>query len=75
MTEDELTKIERRANAATPGPWIIDDNWIRSKPDETGWICQWEAYTSRADARFIAAARTDITTLIAALRAARKSSP
>jgi hypothetical protein len=76
MTEEELAKIERRANAATAGPWVVDEQYIRSDNEkvreEDGWICQWQAYGKRANASFIAAARTDVVRLAAALRAAWK---
>lgn len=85
ITAEELAEIAARADAATAGPWwaeyFLDDlSWreghhavlaregdpIRvSAPD-------WETpeEQTRADAEFIAAARTDIPRLIAALRAA-----
>jgi hypothetical protein len=45
VTEDDLKAIERRSNAATPGPWYVrnlDDDWatsfiaVSTKPDSEG---------------------------------------
>jgi hypothetical protein len=53
MTEDELKAIEKRVNAATPGPWTTGAGKIQ-------------------DRTFIAAARTDVPTLVAEVRRMRK---
>jgi hypothetical protein len=63
LTAMQVARIRERALKATPGPWVIDGQYIRAKHDATGWICQWEAYTRRDDALFIAKARTDISRL------------
>lgn len=82
---DRLDQIEARAEAATPGPWEADvtevsQHWSRPKP----WVtvvssevaCMAYCYGGsgrgierETDAEFIAAARTDVPTLVAALRA------
>ena len=46
----------------TKGPWDICDQFVsvpRNRRDgkwDNAWICQWESYTSEANARLIAAA-------------------
>lgn len=74
-----LDEIEARADAATPGPWITThgersihraayarrDLAAVHTTDET-WIAH---YVDPADAAFIAAARSDVPRLVAALRA------
>lgn len=82
LTPDELAAWEALAAAATPGPWRIEEeqisyatsgyrlydpanNCVAGNFDyEVGGICE------RGDAEFIAAARTDIPRLAAALRSA-----
>ena len=78
MTEQELTAIEGRANAATLGPWEGKENiGMVSKHDacdtvfETGCGCCTENDLSAEDAAFIAAARVDVPALIAEVRRLR----
>ena len=75
MTEQELTAIEGRANAATLGPWEGKENiGMVSKHDacdtvfETGCGCCTENDLSAENAAFIAAARVDVPALIAEVR-------
>ena len=74
MKPEELTVIEQRANAATPGPWAIyrDETWMVVSIDATnGAVVAPEGdnlILSVTDAEFIAAARTDIPALIAEIR-------
>ena len=72
MTPEQLAEIEARSNAATEGPWHKEKDC-----GETGFTVMSPRenprvgvafYTSDYDAIFIAHARTDITTLIAAVR-------
>lgn len=90
ITEAEITEIEARAAAATPGPWgtLWDGQQFQVvSPHDTApgeCIAEWtyavrtwepEATADRAecmtgDGVFIAAARTDVPRLAAALRAA-----
>jgi len=77
MTDDELNRIEARANAASKGPWNIKTNRHRETTGEAwGWIAgpreHWtwsNKYNhSKADADFIAHSREDIPALIAEVR-------
>lgn len=75
----KLDEMQARCNAATPGPWeIYDDGWdigVCIAGDGTPGI----AYVAEklrqgrdegeSDARFVAAARTDLPKVITALRA------
>jgi hypothetical protein len=87
MTPDELAKIEARCAKATPGPWdapLVDLGSVQSfKAVDFYFDHSYEAYpplgeagpvyvaNSEENAEFIAAARTDVPALIAALRAAQ----
>ena len=82
---DRLDEIQARAEATTPGPWEADvtevsQHWSRPKP----WVtvvssevaCMAYCYGGigrgierETDAEIIAAARTDVPALVAALRA------
>ena len=67
-----LAEIQEREQAATPGPWIaygIGDDEVWS---ETPWDHVAETMGNVADARFIAAARTDVPSLLAAVEAVLK---
>lgn len=82
INTDRLDQIEARANAATEGPWVKDpdepDHVL--KPDRPGstWDGTYIATVQRddfnlfeeANTEFIAAARTDVPALVAAIRAA-----
>ncbi len=80
MTEEELTAIEGRANAATLGPWATHDQGrydysiCRDHGDST---CQplFERIgpvDNCIDGVFIAAARTDVPALVAEVRRLRE---
>jgi hypothetical protein len=78
MTNEELTAIGNRANAATTGPWEGTKNsCVVSKHDacgtvfETGCGCCTEKDLSAEDAAFIAAARVDVPALIAEVQRLR----
>ena len=68
----DLDEIERRANAATPGPWTGKVNNCVEAGDEavfeTGCGCCTDSTLSEENAAFIAAARTDVPALIARVR-------
>jgi hypothetical protein len=73
----DLDTIEARTNAATPGPWCTDAWEIYQgteyQPGLSAWIGETCRGTStpeqdRADAAFIAAARTDIPALLDQVR-------
>ena len=82
---DELDQIRQRADAATDGPWEADgtevsQHWSRPQPWETvassEVACMAYCYGGsargierEADAEFIAASRTDVPCLVAALTA------
>lgn len=81
----DLDAIEARANAAMPGPWAITrvseesdyEGPAIGKVDSVGPIYpdSWDGLSwlggSPEDHEFIAHARTDVTALVAELRAAR----
>jgi hypothetical protein len=75
MTEDELTAIEARANAAASGPWRVDG--LRIYGPEVGHFNEpaiaiyHEGTHTRNDAEFIASARTDVPALVAEVRRLR----
>ena len=66
---DRLNEIEARANAATEGPWIVAiyKNECKVETKRERWHVA--SYASPEDAEFIAHARTDVSDLVAALRA------
>lgn len=83
MTTDQpldLDAIETRANAATDGPWCTD-SWeiyqgTEYEPGMSLWIGETCRGTGsleqdRADAEFVAAARTDVPALVAEVRRLR----
>ena len=80
----DLEPIKARLTAATPGPWLINDDHglavedgSRNGPTGYGrWICgeinnNYERERNRANATFIAAAPEDIAALIAEVELAR----
>lgn len=81
MTNDELSAIEARAHAATPGPWrhgtlekyhvfCTGTGW--AVPDERVLLRMNHHFSPDMDARFIAHARTDVPALCAELRTTRE---
>lgn len=76
----DLDGIEARANAATPGPWCTD-SWEIYQGSEYEAGAEWIGETcrgrveglaqDRADAAFVAAARTDVPALLAEVRRLR----
>ena len=71
----DLAAILARADAATPGPWVVSFPEIHSlglggHPTEVVWQMPFEGggVEREADATFIAAARTDVPALVDALR-------
>jgi len=79
MTEDELSKIEARANAATPGPWtFLPDQRLERRglgilgPSfERVALMPEPAGAHPVDALFVAHARTDVPALVAEVRRLR----
>jgi hypothetical protein len=80
----DLDEIERRANAATPGPWYVHesdrpgDYWTVSADPDWPFDCEvfddgsaggeYGPSCSIADRDFLVAARTDVPALIARVR-------
>ena len=68
----DLDEIERDAKAATPGPWNDDGVSVNGEDEDGNIAMEWVAngdYAGHADdARFIAAARTDVPALVARVR-------
>ena len=78
MTEEELTAIEKRANAATREPWSVGDTYVPtaslSAVSVYGMGMEVAECQMDTDGTFIAHARVDVPALIAevlALRAER----
>ncbi|WP_432027418.1 hypothetical protein [Streptomyces sp. 1222.5] len=76
----DLDAIATRANAATPGPWCTDSWEIYQGTEYEPGLSLWIGETcrgttspeqDRADAAFVAAARTDVPALLAEVRALR----
>lgn len=75
LAEEQLADIEARATAATPGPWCTD-SWEIYQGAEYVAGAEWIGETcragemddGRADAEFVAAARTDVPALLAEIR-------
>ncbi len=78
----DLDAIERRANAATPGPWYVHDRpadfWTVGTDPDWPFECEvfddgsahgeYGALCNIADRDFLVAARTDVPALIARVR-------
>ena len=75
MTEEELTAIEKRANAATREPWIVGDAYVPtaslSAVSVYGMGMEVAECQMDTDGAFIAAARADVPALIAEVRRLR----
>ena len=81
-TDLDLDAIQARADAATPGPWCTD-SWEIYQGTEYVAGAEWIGETcrgrvdglaqDRADAEFVAAARTDVPALLAEVRRLRAS--
>jgi hypothetical protein len=90
LTDSDLDRLESLAAAATPGPWLANENGMGAPMvyldphsgklageqyqfalDEAGRLFDGTTAAEPADAAFIAAARTAVPALVAALRAAR----
>ena len=78
LTEREVEEIEARADAATPGPWLVTDGQYIDQYDhhpngirllsEGDYDANYHVF-SQYDVAFIAHARTDIPALCRTLRA------
>lgn len=72
LSDAELEAIEARANAATPGPWAIA-KWRHGGVKSEAINGLVADTTAPNDAEFIAAARTDIPTLLSEVRSQQSS--
>jgi hypothetical protein len=80
LSPERRAEIAARAEAATPGPWCTDSSEIYQGTEYTSWAV-WVGETcdpddrrkSRADAEFIAAARTDVPALLAEVEQLREA--
>ena len=83
MTPEQLDEIEKLANAATPGPWNMAEDFFAHNPassdvvvtgppghfDDVAVIRYQRNYdTRKGNAAFIAAAREDVPALLAEVR-------
>ena len=83
MSSTKAAAIQARADAATEGPWHErhdDDEYFCARQGDFGWVTpgpgpEYDADTDqcRADAEFIAYARTDVPALIAAVETAQQA--
>lgn len=84
MSDEDLNAIERRCNAATPGPWrafiegrdhLGGDSFIMTGPEgERGddiYLSTYGKAVDDADHDFIAGARQDVPRLLAEVRRLR----
>jgi hypothetical protein len=86
MTEQRMNEVQARLDAATPGPWSADDGshgpfiaacgrqgswWQVVGQGGRGEYREYDDRRAKADAHFIAAARTDLRDALAALRRVR----
>ena len=74
LSDADLAAIEERANAATPGPWFADDEFIVSAAStqvSVGKVDGDLAGRPEHDVVFLAASREDVPRLVADLRAER----
>jgi hypothetical protein len=75
MTEEELTAIENRANAATREPWVVSGTYVPtaslSAVSVYGMGMEVAECQMPTDGAFIAAARVDVPALIAEVRRLR----
>jgi hypothetical protein len=82
LTEQQLDDIDARQQAATEGPWCTDSWEIYQGTEYLPGISQWIGETcrgtsspeqDRADAEFVAHARTDVPALLAEIRRLREA--
>lgn len=75
MTDEQLTAIENRANAATREPWIVGDAYVPtaslSAVSVYGMGMEVAECQMGTDGAFIAAARVDVPALVAEVRSLR----
>jgi hypothetical protein len=66
---DRLTGIEARLDAITPGPWFANRYYVGAGEDPTDPDAEIAKASFKPDAEFIAAAPTDMTALLGAVKA------
>jgi len=65
VTSVDIAAIEARANAAVPGPWLVDRDVISSDVYRSGDGCAMIPDIGHAEALFIAHAREDVPAMLA----------
>lgn len=71
-TELRLDEIEARANAATPGPWTVSEDYSDVVGPEGDQLASyWNPTSETRNGEFIAHARTDVPALVAEVRRLR----
>ncbi|MEU5838816.1 hypothetical protein ABZ820_34845 [Streptomyces diacarni] len=66
MTPERVAEIAARVDAATPGPWRVDDDWAEIKAPDLDTIADyWEPTRESGNGAFIANAREDVPALLA----------
>lgn len=70
--ELRLDEIEARANAATPGPWTVSEDYSDVVGPEGDQLASyWNPTSETRNGEFIAHARTDVPALVAEIRRLR----
>ncbi len=79
ITNQELEEMEKRAEAATPGPWTFEDERYSAKcvvglkPRDDRWVAHFQPeLNGQNNGRFSAHARTDMPRLIAEVKRLQK---
>jgi hypothetical protein len=70
LSEEQLAAIRERTNAASPGPWIVEDTpdlnrWVTSENSTLEANFGYRGNGNQSDAQFVAHAREDIPLLLA----------
>jgi hypothetical protein len=77
LTVERLADIRQRADAATPGPWLVEDDhrdlnrWVTSESGTLEANFGYLGNRNQDDARFTAHAREDIPALLAEIERLR----
>ena len=68
MSPEELDAIEKRVKDATKGPWFRETHGVMDAPRSYTVCMTGDSDQDRADAAFIACARSDVPALVAEVR-------
>lgn len=72
LSSQRIDEIETRANAATPGPWTVSEDYSDVLgPDGEQLASYWNPTSATRNGEFIAHARTDVPVLLAEIRRLR----